>query len=79
MKKNNEVFLIRYRVDNEPFYKIVNSNFKFEENAMKKVRELRQDKSVSEVVVNKRQGYKNTKIYSWDNGFESIYLNKRVA
>ena len=79
MKNNNEVYLVKYRVENEPHYQIVHSNFRFEESAMKKVEEIRKSMPISEIIVNKRNGYKSTKVYSWCDGFEAVYLNRRMA
>ena len=79
MRKKDEVYLIKYKTSDDPYYKIVKSSFRFEENAMKKVDEIRQNKDISEVIVNKRVGYRNAKIYSWSSGFEVSYLNRKIA
>lgn len=77
--KKNEIYLIKYKSSDNPYYQIVNGSFRFEKNAMKRVEEIRRNNNVSEIVVNKRVGYKSAKIYSWSNGFEVSYLNRNIA
>jgi len=79
MRKKDEVYMIKYKSNDNPYYRIVNCNFRFEESAMKKADELKQNKNISEIIVNKRVGYRSVKIYSCSNGFEVHYLNRRMG
>lgn len=73
--KNTEIYLLKYRTNDYPYYKICRGNFKKAESVMEKTIELRSDSSVESIVVKKRTERKTTNFYKWENGFEVIYLN----
>ena len=76
MKK--EYFLVKYRLSGGKSYKYSCGNHQKQEHAMDKVGELKKDKSISGIVVHKRKGMNSIKIYSCEDGFESVYLNRSI-
>lgn len=79
MKKKEEFYTIKFKLFGHPYFEIVNGTFREETNAMKKVQELIQNQTISDIVVHKRKGYRMIKIYSFDNGFECLYINRQFS
>ena len=77
--KKGDYYTIKYKLFGQPYSQVVNGAFRLEENAMKKVKEITQDLSVSEVIVRRRRGYKSIVVYTWSNGFECVYLNRQFS
>lgn len=69
------VYLIKYKTSDYEYHHLVRGSFKYYESAMRKVEELRADQMVTKIVVMKRVEGRGKRVYCWEEGFETVYLN----
>ena len=79
MKTYDTIYSIKFCSLASPYFQLVNGNFRHLDAAYKKIDELRQDKSVSKIVLSSRRKKGDRilefkKEYTWEPGFEVIYL-----
>ena len=61
-----------------PYFQIVSGNFRYADAVMQKAEELKQDATVQQIVVKKRDNLRQVpkNYYKWDQGFEVFYLGR---
>ncbi len=71
-----EIYMMKYLSDASPYYQIVRGNFRYQEAALEKAEELKQDPTVEKIESRKRTDRDIKKVYRWNRGFETIYLGR---
>ena len=75
MYYKNDLYMLKFRSSESPYYQIVRGNFRYLGAAMDKANELKQDDTVQNIEIRKRNEREILKIYKWDrSGFETIFL-----
>lgn len=75
MYYKNDLYMLKYRATTSPYYQIVRGNFRYLAAAMEKANELKQDETIQNIEVRKRNDRDIHKVYKWErSGFETIYL-----
>ena len=74
----NDMFFLKVLTTESPYYQIVRGNFRYEDAAMAKADELKQDATVQKIVIKKRNNMHDVSknYYKWDCGFEVVYLGR---
>ena len=74
----NDMFFLKVLTTESPYYQIVRGNFRYEDAAMAKADELKQDSKDQKIIIEKRENLRQipTNFYKWDEGFETIYLGR---
>ena len=73
-----DMFFLKVLTTESPYYQIVRGNFRYEDAAMAKADELKQDSTVQKIVIKKRENLRQVpkNFYKWDRGCEVVYLGR---
>lgn len=67
---------IRYRTKDCEWYKIYKGYFRLEDAAYQKIEEMKRDRTVTEIILIKKNAFSITRPYKWVPGFEVVRLGQ---
>ena len=74
-----DMYFMKILTTESPYFQIVRGHWRHEDAVMAKVEELKQDATVQQIVIKKRDNFHQIprNYYKWDQaGFEVVYLGR---